>query len=199
MTKTKTTTITFLGIFSALIILMTFTPIGYLTLGAISATLIHIPVIVGAVLFGPYCGMLLGLVWGVSCIIRAVTMGAGLDLLFVNPLVSVLPRILVGLFSALVCIGVMKLMKNKKMSDIAASTVAAVVGTLTNTIFVLGMLFLIYHNHEMVKAMTDGGSSLGYIVATILSVNGLIELLAAIILVPAICKALLVLKRRMAL
>ena len=197
MTKSKTTTITFVGIFSALIILMTFTPIGYLTFGAISATLIHIPVIVGAVLFGPVSGMILGLVWGVSCVIRAATMGVALDLLFINPLVSVLPRVIVGLLAGLVFRGLVKCLSSRPGSEIIAATVSGAVGTLTNTVLVLGMLFLIYRNNDMITAMIDGGSSLGYIIGTILSVNGLIEILAAVILVPAISKALLSVKKRM--
>ena len=64
--KQATLTVAMLGIFSALILLMTFTPIGYLVIPGIgvSATLIHIPVIVGAVVLGPKLGTALGLVWG---------------------------------------------------------------------------------------------------------------------------------------
>ena len=82
------------------------------------------------------------------------------------------------------------------ISAIIAATVSGAVGTLTNTVLVLGMLFLIYRNNDMITAMIDGGSSLGYIIGTILSVNGLIEILAAVILVPAISKALLSVKKR---
>lgn len=53
-----------LAMFTAIIILMAFTPIGYIDLPIIKATLIHVPVIVGAVLMGPKKGAFLGFVFG---------------------------------------------------------------------------------------------------------------------------------------
>ena len=62
-------TLTQLGVLSALIILLTFVPnIGYISYGVLSITIIHIPVIIGAIVMGPKSGAILGAVWGVSCI-----------------------------------------------------------------------------------------------------------------------------------
>lgn len=201
MKKQATLTVAMLGIFSALILLMTFTPIGYLVIPGIgvSATLIHIPVIVGAVVLGPKLGTALGLVWGVTCVVRAAVMPQSvLDPLFVNPLVSILPRILVGLFAGLVFVGLKKLMKEKKGSTVLPAAIAGGVGALTNTIFVLGILFAIYSKHEAVAGMLTGTNSVAAIIGTILSVNGAVEIFSAVLLTPPIAKALLTVKKRMA-
>lgn len=201
MKKQTTLTVAMLGIFSALILLMTFTPIGYLVIPGIgvSATLIHIPVIVGAVVLGPKLGTALGLVWGVTCVVRAAVMPQSvLDPLFVNPLVSVIPRVLVGLFAGLVFVGLKKCMKEKKGSIVVSAAVAGAVGALTNTIFVLGILFAVYRNHEVITGMLAGTSSIAMIIGTILSVNGAVEIFSAVLLTPPVAKALLTVKKRMA-
>lgn len=196
MKKNATVNLALLGIFSALIILMTFTPIGYLIIPVvqISATLIHIPVLVGAVVLGPKQGTILGAVFGVTSLIRAAVMPQGaLDPLFVNPLVSVVPRVLVGLFAGLVFVGLYKLMKKRSGTDLVAAAVAAVVGTLTNTVLVIGMLCLLSPE----QMLGVNGSPLMAIIGTIIGINGLIELGSAAVLVPAISKALFAVKRRM--
>lgn len=193
MKKANTLTLAQLGIFSGLIILLTFTPLGYLTIGPISATTIHIPVIIGAIVLGPKSGTILGGVMGVFCLIRAATMPVGpLDVLFINPVISVLPRILIGLVAALVFIGLKKVMKGKASTAVSAG-IAAAAGTLTNTIFVLGLLVLFYS--EQIQVSASGAVS--FIILTILSVNGIAEIVGAVVLAIPISIALLKMKERM--
>ena len=66
--------ITRLAILVAIIFLLAFTPLGYLTIGPISATTIQMPVIVGAVLMGPQAGLILGFFFGLSAIVKVLTM-----------------------------------------------------------------------------------------------------------------------------
>lgn len=201
MKTSKTANLTFLGIFSALIILMTFTPVGYLTIPGlgISATLVHIPVIIGAVVLGTKNGVILGAVWGITCIIRAATMPVTvLDPLFVNPLLSLVPRVIVGLVAGLVFTGICRLLKNRNGSDIIASIVSAIAGTLTNTILVLGVLYTLY-GKEVLGSSPDVQTTIALIFGTVIAVNGLIELGTAAVLTPAIGKALFTVKKRMGL
>ena len=68
-----------------------------ITIAGVSATTMHIPVIIGAVLEGPVVGALIGLVFGVTSLIRAAVAPNGpIDPLFINPLLSVLPRLFIG-------------------------------------------------------------------------------------------------------
>lgn len=125
-------------VFSALFGAMTFALgappalIGFIRLPNVSgaATILHIPVIIGAVIGGPIVGMLSGFIFGISSILNDTTG------LFGNPIISVLPRVLIGLTSWLVYRGLRKV----NTSIVIAAAAAGIVGTLTNTILVVGLL-----------------------------------------------------------
>ena len=93
----KTRKIAIAGIMGALCIVMALTPIGYIPIGPTKATIIHIPVIVAAILEGPLVGAIVGLIFGLSSILNALLFPTVTSYVFLNPLVSVVPRILVGL------------------------------------------------------------------------------------------------------
>ena len=104
MQKEKIQELTLFSVFSALVIAMTFIPfVGYITLpGSLSITTLHIIVILGALyLNNVYYGLALGGVWGVTCLIYAYTNGTADAVIFLDPRISVLPRILVGLLVVL--------------------------------------------------------------------------------------------------
>ena len=80
------------GAFSALSIILSFTPLGYIQLGsAIQITLMHIPVILATLLAGLISGLATGFVFGVSSLVKNLMLGAAASPFFMNPLVSVLP------------------------------------------------------------------------------------------------------------
>lgn len=88
---------TLLAMFIAIIAVMAFVPyLGFITIGAISATIIPIPVLIGGVLLGRKGGIILGLTFGVVSLIRGA-MSVNFDYLFIFPWVSVLPRFIFGL------------------------------------------------------------------------------------------------------
>ncbi|HIU48044.1 MAG TPA: ECF transporter S component [Candidatus Avimonoglobus intestinipullorum] len=170
------------SIFAALIVVMTVTPyFGYITYGPVEITTLHIVVILGAVFLGWKYGAVLGGIWGVTCVLRAFTNPIWAP--FINPLISVLPRILVGLFAGLVFSGLRK----KNVHSVVAAGAAAIVGTLTNTVLVLSTLYLF---GGMIKIYTDFFELFKTIWLTIIGINGVIELIAAIVLVPVLYKAL---------
>lgn len=175
--KTNTKNLVRAGILSALIIVMTVVPYtGYIYYGLIEITTLHIVVAAGAVLLGWEYGAVLGFVWGVSCMLRALTNPLWAP--FVNPLISVLPRVLVGAVGGLTASGLRKL----KLRSGLVSGVSAAAATLTNTVLVLSAL-------KLFSAVLSGTPLLGTIYATLIGVNGVIELVAAILLVPVIVAA----------
>ena len=165
------------GILCALIIVMTIVPYtGYIYYGLIEITTLHIVVAVGAVLLGWEYGAVLGLVWGVTCVLRALTNPLWAP--FVNPLISVVPRVIVGAVGGLVAQGLRKL---KLRSGLVAG-ISAAAATLTNTVLVLSAL-------KLFSTVLTGLPLFGTIYATLIGVNGSIELVAAILLVPVIVAA----------
>lgn len=96
--------IVFDAMFIAIIALMAFVPnIGLISVSPlISFTLLHIPVLIGAALFGWKRGLIYGFAFGILTLIQAATQPRGaFDPLFINPLVSVLPRVIFGLAAGL--------------------------------------------------------------------------------------------------
>lgn len=170
------------AMFSALIIVMTIVPYtGYITVvGLLEITTLHIVVAIGAILLGWKYGAFLGLVWGVTCFIRAFTNPAWI--MFTNPLISVLPRIIVGLVVGLV----FEKLSKTTLDKTVCALIAAIVGTLTNTVLVLSAIYIFGGMFESYKAFFELFKT---IFATIISLNGGIEIVAAAIIVPLVYKA----------
>ena len=170
--------LTLASVFAALIIVFTVVPnLGYISSGVVEITTLHIVTILGAVFLGWKYGAVLGGVWGVTCLIRAFTNPLWLP--FTNPLISVLPRILVGLVAGLVFAGLRK----TKLNKVLCAGISAAAATLTNTVLVLSALYIF---GGMIKSYASFFEMFKTIITTIISINGVIELAAAIILVPAI-------------
>lgn len=151
------------GVLGAIAIVLSVTRLGYIPVPNLSgdATILHVPVIIGAVLEGPVVGSLVGLIFGIFSLIQGGP-------LFANPLISVVPRILIGITSWLAYRSLQKVNE-----DLAAAT-AGVVGTLTNTILVVGGLVLF-------------GLIPAAVVVTIIP-QALVELVLAAILTPLVVR-----------
>ncbi len=170
--------LTLASIFAALIIVFTVVPnLGYLAVGPIEITTLHIITILGAVFLGWKYGAVLGGVWGVTCLIRAFTNPLWLP--FTNPLISVLPRILVGLVASLVFTALSK----TKLKKVFCAAISAAVATLTNTVLVLSALYIF---GGMIQSYAQFFEMFKTIITTLISLNGGVELAAAVVLVPAV-------------
>lgn len=180
--KEKLVRLVMFALFMALIVIFTFTPyLGYITLGAsISITTLHIVVILGAaILKKPYYGAALGFIWGMLCLIKAFMEPIIANVPFQNPLVSVLPRVVVGLVASLL-IGVLL---NTKLPTAVSVGIGSLVATLTNTVLVISAL-TVFNGFDTLLAGIK--TSLTTIITVLIGVNGIIETVAAVILVPAI-------------
>ena len=133
-----------LALFVALIVLLGFTPLGLIPLGFINVTILCVPVIVGTLFMGWKNGLILGLAFGLTSFISALIKPSALvsTLMGASPLavavMSILPRLCVPLAAW----GVYNLLC-RKQKHIAVG-VAAVAGSLTNTVLYLGLMLLFY-------------------------------------------------------
>ena len=176
--------ITTMGLFIAIIFVMTFVPnIGYIQVNVLTITTIHIPVIIGSVFLGPLGGFVLGLTWGVTSWLKVLTsVVSPLEkALFLNPLISILPRIMVGLAVSYGAIVLPKLVKKEPVRDIILS----VLGPAANTILVLGAITLFAGGTAFPQNET-----LAKIIAYLISTNGIVEIIASVLLVPIILRRL---------
>ena len=102
-----------IGVLGAISAVLGMTPLGFIPVGPTRATIMHIPVIIGAIMEGPVVGAFVGLIFGIFSIFQAITNPTPVSVVFLNPLVSVLPRILIGLVTYYVYNSLKKL-GNKK-------------------------------------------------------------------------------------
>jgi len=136
--KMKVRQMAIVGMLASICIILGLTGYGFIPLPTAKATIMHIPVIIGAILEGPAVGMLIGLIFGLFSIIQNMAAPNILSFAFINPLVSVLPRVLIGL-TAYYCY---KLAAAKR--EVLGIGIGAAIGSLTNTIGVLSMIYLLY-------------------------------------------------------
>lgn len=190
MQKNKAYRISILAMFIAIIIIQNFVPLfGYIPLGLLDLTTIHITVIIAAIILGPKDGVLVGGAWGLITFIRAFTSPTSplAPLVFTNPVVSIVPRILIGLVA-----GWLFIWLQRKIKRAPAMMLAALVGALVNTILVLGLIYLFYRTPAVAQAYgTADVSRLGGLLLAVVATNGIPEAILAAVVAPLICTPLL--------
>lgn len=179
-----------LAILAAVIVVMAFTPLGYLRTAGLEITFITIPVIVGAIVLGPKAGAFLGGVFGVTSFLQVV-LGLspfGVMLMGISPircfLVCVPTRILMGLCTGLIW----NLWKNK---SIAAYSVTSLSGALLNTLFFMSTLIALFWNTDVIQGIAESLGTTGVLafVIAFVGVNGLVEAICCFTLAGAVAKA----------
>ena len=185
------------SIFIAIIILQDFVPfLGNIPLGPLSITTMHVTVIVAAVVLGPVDGAIIGGTWGLLTWVRAFVAPSSpiAPLVMVNPLVSVVPRILIGVVAGYLYRWISRWTQRKKL----AMTIAGIAGSLTNTVLVLGFIYLFYRTPAVAQAYRVNVDHLLPALEAIMATNGTAELIFAAIAVPLIAYPVSEVHRRLA-
>ena len=189
-----------IALLAAIMMVMSATPLGYIPLPFMKATIMHIPVIIGACLLGPRVGAGLGALFGVTSVVMA-TINPNITSFVFTPfysfneqfhgsiwsiVVAMLPRILIGVVSGYVFILVKKVIKN----DTVSLMLAGISGAMTNTIGVMGLIYIFFGEQYAIAGGKDPQLLLGIIIG-IIATNGVMEAIIAAILTAAVCKAVL--------
>jgi len=174
------------GAFSALVIVLTITNLGFIVFSpVVSITILPIPVILVATLGGLPEGIFVGAVMGIMSLIKAAMSPSGiLDPLFVNPLCSVLPRMLLGA----VAWGIWKLLNFiPKMPKAVSAAVTGFAATFAHTLMVYGCIFL-FEGADIRSALESlGMAGAGYFtVVGVGIVSEMFEALASTIVCAAV-------------
>ena len=184
------------SILIAIIILQDFVPfLGNIPVGPLSITTMHVTVIVAAIVVGPVDGAIIGGVWGILTWVRAFVAPSSplAPLVMVNPLVSVVPRIIIGLVAGYLYRWLARLSKQPRLAMI----LAGIAGSLTNTGLVLGAIALFYRTPAVARAYGVNVAHLLPALETIMATNGLAELVFAAIVVPLVAYPVLEVRRRL--
>lgn len=181
----STKKMTVIGMLGAVSIVLGMTPLGFIPIGPTKATIMHIPVIIAAMIEGPLVGAIVGLIFGIFSLIQSVTSPTVVSFVFWNPLVSVFPRMMIGVVSYYSYASIKKIVKN----DALAVAFTGAIGTLTNTVGVLFMIYLLY-GVRFVEAIGQDISSVGKIIMGIGITNGIPEMIVAILIVTGVMRGL---------
>ncbi len=179
--KTLTYKLAMTGAFGALVVVLGITRLGFISLSpVVSLTILQIPVILVTLLAGLVPGISVGAIFGIFSLIQAASSPTGvLDPLFVNPLISIVPRMLIAVITWVVDL---LLKKIPHMPKILSGSIAAFFGSLSNTVFVIGSLYLIYHDK-----VYAGMGNVGYFAGlAVLMPNALLEAAASVIVTAAV-------------
>jgi uncharacterized membrane protein len=189
------------ALFTAIVLVLGLTPLGFVNLPIASITTVHIPVIIAAYCFGVKGGALMGFFFGLTSLIRcfttpdavaAIILGADTGFGFYNVLLIVMvlfvPRVLTGVLSALSFKGISRFDKSK----FGAMGVSAFVGSMTNTVFFLGGLYIFAYNEAARGFGLENYTPLSFIkvLLGIVAFNGVLEAVTAVVICTAVGKAI---------
>lgn len=185
-----------MALFVAIIILLSVTPLGYIHLGVINATTIQIPVIIGAILFGWKKGAFLGGVFGITSMIKNTVQPNATSFVF-SPFVPVFGKDKGSLFAIVVCIvsrvmiGVVvgllfKALSKTKLSKAFSAGACGFCGALTNTILVMGGIYLFFGRSYSAAKDQAYETLIGTVMATITGI-GITEALVSAVISAAVC------------
>lgn len=199
--------LTLAAFFVAIEVIMAITPIGYIPVGALSITTMHLPVILAGVLIGPKFGAEIGFVFGLTSCIRA-TLQPGVTSFVFTPFVQIGnmtgnfwslviafgPRILLGWLSGMMY----RFLVQKTNNRVLSTTFSAAMNTIIHTLLVLGGIWVFFAQpYADALNITTGALATAFI-ATI-TTNGILETILAAIVIPVLTKALSSTTERMGL
>lgn len=180
-----------LAMLSGILLVMSFTPLGYLNIGPLAISLNMIPVAIGAVALGPGGGAFLGAVFGITSCLQCVGIGGtsamGVILFEISPVLTIIqrlvPRVLAGCLTGVVYGGLHKLHQRY------AAYVAGFCAALFNTVLFMAALVLLFGKTPYLQDLIAGRNILVFILGFV-GINALVEMLAATATVGVVCKAL---------
>lgn len=198
-TLKNTKALTLLSVLAAIeVILSSFTPLGFIPLGSINATTMHIPVIIGAIFLGPVAGGILGGVFGIlSVITNTIRLNPTSFVFspfitisntsgnFSSLLIAIVPRVMMGVIAYYTYKQVNKVLKNKTL----VYSCTGIVGSLVNTILVMGGIYIFFGSQYAAAKQIEFSALFGVIMGMI-GINGGAEAILAAVIVSAVCKVL---------
>lgn len=198
MRNKKITEMAIMAMFLAIEIVLVLTPLGYLPIGPLNLTTMHIPVVVAGVIMGKKQGAQMGFVFGLTSLLNAtfrptitsfcfspfITIG-GVSGNFTSLIIAFVPRILLGYLSGLL----FEVLKKKKVNEHFAATIAGVCGAVVNTVLVLGMIY-IFFGPQYAAATGNEYATLVAVLLGVVATNGILEAILAGCITGVLNKAL---------
>lgn len=189
MKRQKSSTIAKVSIFFAIMLVIHFisTLVFNIWPVPIKPTLVHIPVIIASIIYGPQIGSILGLLMGIISVITNTVILLPTSYLFspfvdhgniYSLIIAIVPRVLIGVVPYFVY---------KILSNRVGLVLSGLLGSLTNTVFVLSGIFIFFSSVF--------GGNIKALLAGVVSTNAIAEMVISAIVVTAIIPSLSKLKK----
>lgn len=185
-----------LAMLTAVILIMTFTPLGYLKLPFVEISFLMLPVALGAILLGPVSGAILGAVFGVTSFIQCFGASAlGVMLLSINPfltfLVCVPTRILAGWLTGLIFQAIYRAEAKREKKHLLSFGVASLCAPIFNTLFFMGTLTACFYQTDYIQGFvkTLGAANPIMFIILFAGINALVEIAVGFLIGSVISKA----------
>ena len=183
---------TLLGLLTAILMVLSMTPLGYLNIGPLAISFNMIPVAVGAAALGPVGGAVLGAVFGMTSFLQCLGIGGssamGVILFDINPLFAFLQRFLPRLITGFT-VGVIYKVVRRFFKVGVAGSAAGFCAALLNTVLFMGALILFYGNTQYLTDLIAGRNVIVFI-CTFVGINAVSEMLVSTLVTAALCTAL---------
>ena len=180
--RSKTRRLVLIGALGGISIFLGISGLGLIRLPIFSLTIMHSPVIIGAILEGPVVGIAVGLIFGLFSMYQNITAPGLTSFIFWNPIIALIPRILIGI----VAYYSFKLLKSKIKNTGVSAGIASILATLTNTIGVLGLTYILYLDKYAQAREISRDAVAGTLIAVGLT-NGIPEaIVSALITIPIV-------------
>ena len=192
-TSNKTRQLTILGLLTGILLLMAYTPLGYLNIGPLAISFNVIPVALAAITLGPAGGVAAGAVFGLTSFLQCIGVGGvsamGVVLFGINPVLAFIqrfiPRLLDGLLLGYIFRGV------KKASNARVGCfVTGFFSAFLNTLFFMTALVVLFGNTEYMQGLI-GGKNIILFVCSFVGINAVCEMVSSTIITGAVGFALL--------
>ena len=195
----------FTAVLMAIILLMCVTPIGYLRAGPVSITFLVIPVALGAILFGPVVGLILGTFFGATSFMQCFGLlsfygvdAFGAACFSITPVGTIVmcfvPRMLFGLLTAYLYRLFRRLFARFDRQNILSFAVSFVVGTVLHTVMFVSAFVIFFRNADLSVALGDqyvlSTKTIVEVIGIFFTTNAVIEAVACGVLGTAVAKAL---------
>ncbi len=184
------------ALLAALVLLLQFFVV--IPLGAFTVTLTLLPIMLGAILYGPATGAFLGGVFGVAVSVQVITGAAGVmstQMLQMAPVVTILVCLLKGILAGLGAGWIYKLLRGGKSNTVAV-LLSAVSCPLINTGLFVAALFLFYYDLMVSYAAANAlAGAFAFVFISVVGLNFVVEFLINVLLVPVVLRLLAILTR----
>lgn len=191
-TKFNTSQLVILGLMTAILLLMAYTPLGYLNIGPLAITFNVIPVAISAITLGPVGGAVAGAVFGTTSFLQCIGVGGisqmGAILFGINPVLAFIQRFVPRMLDGFL-LGYIFRWARKFTNAYVASIITGFFSAFLNTAFFMSALVLLFGNTSYMQELMGGKNVLLFICGFV-GINAVCEMASSTLITGAVGAAL---------